>query len=77
MQIMIYPNPIETGEELTITSTHKNQVFQFVDLQGRILPINKGSYSDGNNTTVLNLGNVSPGIYILRSEGIAWKIKVN
>lgn len=72
----IYPNPLKQGEHLTITNTLGNQEFQLVDLKGRALPVRKSSFSDGNNTTVLILAVDAPGIYILRSEGAAWKIKV-
>jgi len=75
-QIGIYPNPVGIGEELKITNTRNNQAFQLVDLQGKVLQLKKVYYSDQNKTTVLTVGNISPGIYFLRSEGLAWKIMV-
>lgn len=75
-QVRIYPNPITNGQELTVTNTRNNQIFQLVDLQGKVLQLKKEYHSDRNKTTVLSFGNLSPGIYFLRSEGSAWKILV-
>lgn len=75
-QNQIYPNPVGNGEELKITNTRNNQFFQLIDLQGKVLQLKKVSYSDQNNITILTIGNLSSGIYLLRSEGLSWKILV-
>jgi len=75
-QIGIYPNPIGNGEDLKITNTQNNQLFQLVDIQGKVLQLKKVYYSEQNKTTSFSIGNLSPGIYLLRSEGLAWKIMV-
>lgn len=75
-QVRIYPNPITNGEELKITNTRNNQIFQLVDLQGKVLQLKKEFYSDQNKTMVISFGNLRSGIYFLRSEGMAWKILV-
>lgn len=75
-QVEIYPNPVGNGEELKITNTRNNQLFQLVDLHGKVLQLKKVYYSDQNKTTVFSIVNLSSGIYFLRSEGSAWKIMV-
>jgi hypothetical protein len=47
-----------------------------MDIQGKVLQMKKLNYSDQSRTTSISIGNLTPGIYILRSEGMAWKIMV-
>ncbi|HEY3372852.1 MAG TPA: T9SS type A sorting domain-containing protein, partial [Prolixibacteraceae bacterium] len=75
-KVEIYPNPVRNGEELKMTNTRSNQLFQLVDIQGRMMQLKNLHYSDQNKTTVFTIGNLTPGIYVLRSEGLAWKIMV-
>lgn len=76
-QTMIYPNPVINGGELIITNTSQNQQFWLVNLQGSILPVHKVSFSSGNSSTVVNIGVLTPGIYVLRSGSNSWKIRVD
>jgi hypothetical protein len=72
----LYPNPVKTGHPVRISHTHPNQAFQLLDVQGRIWPIWIRSYAESGNTTVLDPGNLPPGIYFIRSEGQVWKLVV-
>ncbi len=75
-KVEIFPNPVENGQELKLTHTRNNQAFQLIDLQGNVLQLKKLNYSDQSRTTEISIGNLTPGIYILLSEGLAWKIMV-
>jgi hypothetical protein len=75
-QPVIYPNPLKAGQEIRVANTVPEQVFELLDVQGRIHPLRIISSSGHKGTTVLYLGDAPQGIYILRTEGMAWKLVI-
>ena len=72
----IYPNPVNSLNEITITNTSKKSVFFVFDLLGRNIPV-QPNYNSELNSTKIKLRNLSAGIYILKTDNRSWKIIVN
>ena len=74
--MIVYPNPINSLNEITITNTTESSEFFVLDLLGRLIPIEQHFLSNSNSTKV-KLSNLSAGIYILKADNQTWKIIVN
>lgn len=74
--IKVYPNPVKQFNEITITNTLENNNFLIIDLLGRIIPVEQRFISE-SNITKINIGSLSPGIYILKTKNISKKIIIN
>lgn len=72
----VYPNPVKQFNEITITNTLDNNNFLIIDLLGRTIPVEQRFISESNITKIYT-GNLSPGIYILKTKNISKKIIVN
>jgi hypothetical protein len=70
----LYPNPLKAGSELTVSGIHTGREFRLFDLHGRQVPLDMRS--SGNGTIMLRPATSTPGLYILHSEGHAWKLYV-
>ncbi len=60
----VFPNPF--NNELTVTlSENKNSVFELLDLSGKSI---KTFDVFGDNSTIIDLTNVAPGLYLLQNK---------
>ncbi|MFY0598091.1 MAG: VCBS repeat-containing protein [Cyclobacteriaceae bacterium] len=73
----VYPNPLSTSEYLSITNTKTNQRFELFDLSGKAVLLLEKNFDPISGTTRFKVpSSSSNGIYILKSEGRSWRIKV-
>ena len=73
----IYPNPVKSFEDLTITNTTRNDVFSLVDISGRKIKLNY-VYNSNLNLTKIKFQKLSNGVYILMNDkGNKWKLIVD
>jgi hypothetical protein len=70
-KLMVYPNPITTGAQLTILGTNKESSLKIYNLFGACV----GSIAGTEGITKLNL-NLPAGIYFIRSGNNTAKIVV-
>jgi hypothetical protein len=69
----LFPNPVVRNNEITITRTDGSETFQLFDIFGKQVQLNS-KYIETNNSTKIQLGKLSTGLYILRSNQDFWKI---
>lgn len=74
--LQVFPNPVSTSQELTITPTSPDQAFTFLDVQGRMMKTEDFIYHSATRCTTLTLDGIKPGIYLLKTHNQAWKISV-
>lgn len=72
----IYPNPVRGNRELTVAGAQKGQVFEIIDLLGRKIPVDRQDFNSANETTSLKIGQVIPGVYILKTSNTVRKFLV-
>lgn len=73
---IIYPNPVSKYQPvISVLNTRNSDVFQLIDLSGRIVNIPNKKYNDKTGITTLTLNtSLSTGIYILKINSISRKI---
>ncbi len=69
----LYPNPVIRMNEITITNTLGNEEFILFDIFGKLIPVNQ-IFIEENNSTKIQIGYLSSGLYILRSNNESWKV---
>ena len=74
--LVVYPNPAQTSDIISIANTTENMVFQIFDMQGREVNIQAIEFNNRFNKTTLKMGNVAKGMYIITSGGRSWKLLV-
>ena len=73
----IYPNPLNSFKELTITNTSVNDTFSLVDISGRKINLSQ-DFNAALSITKIKLLKLSKGIYILKNnKGNKWKLIVD
>ena len=61
-QILVYPNPITAGSDLTISSAEVIEIIEIIDSQGALV----AAYQPYQSTTAINFSETSSGVYTLR-----------
>jgi len=72
-EMFLFPNPVIRLNEITITNTSGNEEFILFDLFGKLIPISN-NFNEENNTTVIQISNLSSGMYILKTKNKSWKV---
>jgi hypothetical protein len=72
-EFQIYPNPVSTKLNLLVSSfSLDNSNYEILDINGRIMI--KGAIEQDN--TVINLDNLSKGIYIIKTSNCSTPKKI-
>jgi len=72
----IYPNPVKPGGLLHVKQTMEGQSFVLVDLQGRSRMLQVRSFDPGSGTSILEMGDIAPGVYVLVSGSVSLRLMV-
>ncbi|MEM6345916.1 MAG: CRTAC1 family protein [Bacteroidota bacterium] len=70
-----FPNPLASHQALFIP-TQSNDPLILSDLQGKVILLPETQYHSATGCFRLDLGEVMPGIYVLRQQDQTWKIRV-
>ena len=73
---VLFPNPAQNSDIITLGGTTENMTFQVFDMQGRKVKIEFLEFDNTVNATNMKLESVAPGIYIIQSENRTWKLLV-
>jgi len=72
-EMAFYPNPVNRFNEITVTNSKENQEFLLFDLLGKLIPL-EHYFIKENNSSRIQIGNLSSGVYILKSNNSSWKV---
>ncbi|WP_298780643.1 FG-GAP-like repeat-containing protein [uncultured Polaribacter sp.] len=75
-QNSLFPNPVSTGEKITISNTNLNDSFYLFDLIGKQINFKSIIYSEYSKSTELSLNHVGKGVYFIKHNDKSYKIIV-
>jgi hypothetical protein len=79
-EFTVYPNPASEAVTVRFSSETENSpyIIRMYDMVGRMVMINNGETTEGDNQVELNIGSIAKGIYIvsLEENGLVNKLKL-
>lgn len=73
---IVYPNPAQATDVISISNTTPDMIFNVFDMQGRAVAIESTTFSNRFNNTVIRLKNPTKGMYIITSGNRSWKLLI-
>ncbi|MFK7949148.1 MAG: FG-GAP-like repeat-containing protein [Saprospiraceae bacterium] len=73
---VLFPNPAQPSDIITLGGTTENMTFQVFDMQGRMVRIEFLEFDGEVNATNMKLESVSSGIYIIQADERVWRLLV-
>jgi len=69
----MFPNPVSNQAHVYVTNTSKSLKFHLIDLVGRAIPL-QSRFNPSTGVNQIDIDNISPGIYVLHSGEMSWKL---
>ena len=73
-ELTLFPNPVNKGDEITLSGVKEGQSFSFTDLNGKIISSFEVPHDD---KLFFDTSDVSPGIYMIRVDDEVIKLIIN
>jgi hypothetical protein len=74
--LVVFPNPAQSGGEISLAPTREDMTFQVFDLQGRKVGVQSVRFDSRTQQTQIRISNPAPGMYFISSGDRSWKLMI-